>query len=73
MINKTEIKKQKSILKNKIMLRQKKIFASYAAILLLKEPYEMTYWKAKLNTPWHRIKVAFNQWWMPAQTIPVLS
>jgi hypothetical protein len=38
------------------MTNLKKTLASrYAALLLLKEPYEMTYWKNKLNTPLHRL------------------
>jgi len=45
------------------MSDQKKNFARrYAAILLLQEPYEMTYWKNKLNTPLHRFIAAVKQW-----------
>jgi hypothetical protein len=45
------------------MSNQKKNLASrYAALLLLKEPYEMTYWKNKLNTPLRRFIAAVKQW-----------
>ena len=45
------------------MTNQKKNFAMrYAALLLLKEPYEMTYWKDKLNTPLHRFIEAIKVW-----------
>jgi len=27
---------------------------NYRSLLMMKEPYEMTYWKQKLNTPFNR-------------------
>jgi len=46
------------------MSNQKKNFSlRYAALLLLKEPYEMTYWKNKLNSPLHRFIAAVKQWY----------
>jgi hypothetical protein len=45
------------------MSDQKKNFASrYKALLLLNEPYEMTYWKNKLNSPFRRFIAAVKQW-----------
>jgi hypothetical protein len=45
------------------MSNQKKNPASrYSVLLLLKEPYEMTYWKNKINSPFRRFIAAVKQW-----------
>ena len=45
------------------MANQKKNFATRTRSLLLpNEPYEMTYWKAKLNSPFNRFLTAIKHW-----------
>jgi hypothetical protein len=53
--------KNKKYLKKKIMSNQKKNFAGSArSILFPTEPYEMTYWKERLNSPSRK----FQKFWM---------
>jgi hypothetical protein len=45
------------------MTNQQKNFATRAKSLILpSEPYEMTYWKKKLNTPFKRFVAAAKAW-----------
>jgi hypothetical protein len=47
------------------MSAQKKNFViRILPLLLLKEPYEMTYWKNKLNSPFNRLKMAARRLWI---------
>ena len=45
------------------MKNQKKNFVSRLR-LLPEEPFEMTYWKKKLNSPFHKMQMAIKHWWM---------
>jgi len=46
------------------MANQKKNLATRTRSLLFpSEPYEMTYWKAKLNSPLHRFLAAIKHWY----------
>ena len=49
------------------MSNQKKNLVS-RSLLLLNEPYEMTYWKEKLNSPLHKLQMAFEHLWLRMHT-----
>jgi len=52
-------------LKFKIMSVQKTNFLKRTRSLLLpNEPYEMTYWKEKLHSPFHRFQQAVKNLWL---------
>jgi hypothetical protein len=45
------------------MAKQKKNFATRTRLQLLPdEPYEMTYWKTKLNSPLNRFLAVIKHW-----------
>jgi hypothetical protein len=37
--------------------------------LLPNEPYEMTYWKEKLQSPFFRLQMGIKQWWINAHGV----
>lgn len=46
------------------MSNYKKNFVSRTrSLLLMKEPYEMTYWKEKFHSPFHQLKMAIMLLW----------
>lgn len=40
---------------------EKKRWFRYQALLKLREPYEMSYWKQKMNTPYKKLLVYIKQ------------
>jgi hypothetical protein len=51
---------------------QKKRRFRYKSLLLMREPYEMTYWKQKLNTPYRKL-IAFIKQLIEAANRPVVN
>ena len=49
------------------------ILSRTRSLLLINEPYEMTYWKAKLNSPLHKLKIAIKNWWMSSVNSAAVS
>jgi hypothetical protein len=41
-----------------------KIGSRTGSILSISEPYEMTYWKAKFNSPFNKLQRFINRWWI---------
>ncbi|MFI5220119.1 MAG: hypothetical protein ACHQNT_11600 [Bacteroidia bacterium] len=52
--------------------QKKNLVSRYRSLLLLKEPYEMTYWKKKLNSPYHKLQMAVKHLWMRMHTTRVI-
>ena len=50
--------------------QKKNLISRTRSLLLLEEPYEMTYWKKKLNSPLYKLKIALKQLWMSMHATP---
>jgi hypothetical protein len=42
---------------------KKNLAARTRSLLLMKEPYEMTYWKEKLHSPFYKLEMAIRNLW----------
>lgn len=43
---------------------KKNLVSRTRSLLLMKEPYEMTYWKEKLHSPFHKLQIAIRYLWL---------